>query len=235
MGNVVIKADKLCKQYNMGDVKVNALRDVNLAVNDGEFMVVLGHSGSGKSTLLNILGGMDSADSGKVEYHGKRLDVMTPRELATYRRDTVGFVFQFFNLIPSLTARENVAVVGDIVGRTLDVDGALEMVGLSGRGEHFPSQMSGGEQQRVSIARAIVKSPDLLFCDEPTGALDTVTGVGVIRLLLDYNKQSGKPVVIITHNSSIARVANRVVYMKDGAIEKIETNKTPASIEEVEW
>lgn len=235
MQNAVVVAKKLCKQYIMGDVKVNALRDVDLSVAEGEFIVVLGHSGSGKSTLLNILGGMDTADSGSLIYRDRQISSMNPKELAVYRRDTIGFVFQFFNLIPSLTARENVAVVGDITGKPVEVEKALELVGLAERAKHFPSQLSGGEQQRISIARAIVKNPDLLLCDEPTGALDTSTGVGVIRLLLDYNKQSGKPVVIITHNSSIAQVANRVVHMKDGSIERIEINEHPASVEEVEW
>lgn len=235
MKTPVIVAKNLCRHYQMGDVKVNALQDVSLAIYPEEFIVVLGHSGSGKSTLLNILGGMDTPDSGQVLYEGEPLEAMNPNELAAYRRDTVGFVFQFFNLIPSLTAEENVAVVGDITGRTLDVARVMEQVGLTQRGGHFPAQLSGGEQQRISIARAIVKNPELLLCDEPTGALDTATGVGVIRLLLDYNKRSGKPVVIITHNSTIAQVADRVIYMKDGRIDREEVNPQPASIEEVQW
>ena len=231
----VVAAQGLCRFYQMGDVKVNALRDVDLELYPGEFVVVLGHSGSGKSTLLNILGGMDTADSGQVLYRGQPLDGMNSKQLAAYRRDTVGFVFQFFNLIPSLTAAENIAVVGDITGKSLDIAQALEQVGLAERAGHFPSQLSGGEQQRISIARAIVKNPELLLCDEPTGALDTTTGVGVIRLLLDYNKRSGKPVVIITHNSTIAQVADRVVHMKDGRIDYIQANSHPAPIEEVQW
>lgn len=235
MSNIVIQGTALCKQYDMGDVKVNALYNVDITVHESEFIVVLGHSGSGKSTLLNVLGGMDTADSGQITYRKQTLSGMSQKELAAYRRDTVGFVFQFFNLIPSLTAWENIAVVGDIVGKAVDVDSALALVGLSHRGSHFPFQLSGGEQQRISIARAIVKSPELLLCDEPTGALDTSTGVGVIRLLLDYNKTAKKPVVIITHNSSIAQVADRVVYMRDGAIERVETNAHPASVEDVQW
>lgn len=235
MANLVIEGKRLCKQYSMGDVKVTALSNADISVMEGEFMVVLGHSGSGKSTLLNILGGMDSADSGSVLYRGRELSGMSQNELAAYRRDTIGFVFQFFNLIPSLTAKENIAVVGDIIGKPVDVEKALALVGLAKRGDHFPSQLSGGEQQRISIARAIAKKPDLLLCDEPTGALDTSTGVGVVQLLLNYNKIYKKPVIIITHNSSIAQVADRVVHMRDGAIESIVVNENPSSVEEIKW
>ncbi len=212
----IIRAEGLSKSYQMGEVTVEALKEASFELYDGEFVVMLGHSGSGKSTLLNILGGMDSPSGGSFWYKGTPVDTMTNRQLVDYRRKTVGFVFQFFNLIPSLTARENVQLAADIAPNPLDIDEILELVGLKERAGHFPSQMSGGEQQRVAIARAVVKNPDLLLCDEPTGALDLSTGLAVLELLQDYNKRYHKTVMIITHNTAIGQIAHRVFTMRDG-------------------
>ncbi|SFM50701.1 ABC transporter ATP-binding protein [Marinobacter zhejiangensis] len=215
---VVFRTRGLTKTYRQGDVEVHALRGVDLELYDEEMVVLLGASGSGKSTLLNILGGLDVASSGEVEYRGLTLSRASDRELTRYRRDFVGFVFQFYNLIPSLTARENVAAVTEIAQAPMAPEEALALVGLSERMDHFPAQLSGGEQQRVAIARAIAKRPQVLLCDEPTGALDSATGILVLEALEKANRETGTTTVIITHNAAIAAMADRVITLSDGMI-----------------
>ncbi len=212
-----------------------ALPDVDLDIQRGEFIVLLGPSGSGKSTLLNILGGLDVASSGTVTFGDQDLSAATEAELTAYRRRHVGFVFQFYNLIPSLTVRENVALVTDIVENPMPVDDAIDRVGLTPRRDHFPSQLSGGEQQRVAIARAIVKRPEVLLCDEPTGALDYQTGKLVLEVIARINLEMGTTAVIITHNAAIAGMADRVVYLGDGRIQRIQTNAHKLSPSELAW
>ncbi len=229
----VLRARSLCKTYGDGETAVHALRDVDLDVRAGEFVVLLGASGSGKSTLLNILGGLDRPTSGDVQFFDHRLTDASDDELTRYRREHVGFVFQFYNLIPSLTVRENVALVTDISENPMPVDEALELVALSPRRDHFPSQLSGGEQQRVAIARAIVKRPQLLLCDEPTGALDYATGKLVLEVIARINQELGTTAVVITHNAAIAGMADRVIRLSDGhiaSIEKPERRLTPAEL-----
>ena len=235
MGEVILKAERLSVCYEGEGVSVQALSDVSFEIYEGEFIVVLGPSGSGKSTLLNVLGGMDKPGSGKLWYKSHEITSYNKNELSDYRRDVVGFVFQFFNLIPSLTARENVELAASIVKEAMDSGEVLDLVGLSGREKHFPAQMSGGEQQRVSIARAGVKKPDLLLCDEPTGALDSVNSIAVVKLLVDVGRKLGCPVVTITHNAEMARIADRVFHMKDGRLERIVVNEKPCAVEELEW
>ncbi|WP_336368611.1 ABC transporter ATP-binding protein [Marinobacter sp. C2H3] len=208
----------MTKIYPQGDVLVHALRGVDLALFPGELVVMLGASGSGKSTLLNILGGLDTATSGQVRYQGTDLTGASDRALTRYRRDYVGFVFQFYNLIPSLTARENVMAVTEIAREPMAPEAALDLVGLAARMDHFPAQLSGGEQQRVAIARAISKRPNVLLCDEPTGALDSATGILVLEALARANRETGTTTVIITHNASIAQMADRVITLSDGLI-----------------
>jgi putative ABC transport system ATP-binding protein len=220
---VVFQIHHLSKVYGQGEVAVTALRDVSLDIRRGEFMVLLGASGSGKSTLLNILGGLDTPTTGEVLCR-PRPDRADEAGLTRYRREHVGFVFQFYNLIPSLTVRENVALVTDIVAAPMDVDEAIDRVGLSPRRDHFPAQLSGGEQQRVAIARAIVKRPDVLLCDEPTGALDYQTGKLVLEVIARINAELGTTAVVITHNAAIAGMADRVVYLGDGRIQKVVEN-----------
>jgi putative ABC transport system ATP-binding protein len=219
----------------MGEVQVEALRGVDLDLYAGELVVLLGPSGSGKSTLLNILGGLDSATSGSVIYQGRNLANASDRELTAYRRNYVGFVFQFYNLIPSLTARENVAVVTEIAQDPMAPGEALQLVGLGDRMDHFPSQLSGGEQQRVAIARAIAKRPAVLLCDEPTGALDSSTGILVLEALVDVNRQLGATTVIITHNVDIATIASRVVHLRNGRISHVATNTVVAKPKDLRW
>jgi putative ABC transport system ATP-binding protein len=225
----------ITKVYRMGEVEVHALRGVSLKIWDGEFVVILGPSGSGKSTLLNVLGGLDAPTGGVVRYREHDLARADDRALTTYRREHVGFVFQFYNLVPSLTARENVALAGEIAPNPVPAEEALERVGLSGRMDHFPSQLSGGEQQRVAIARAIAKRPDVLLCDEPTGALDAATGRSVLEVLDRVNRDLGTTVAIITHNASIGGMADRVVRMADGRIALETRNERRASPEEISW
>jgi putative ABC transport system ATP-binding protein len=220
---VVFHARGLTKIYEMGEVKVPALRGIDLDLYAGELVVLLGPSGSGKSTLLNILGGLDTATTGFVSYRDKELTRATERELTEYRRHHVGFVFQFYNLIPSLTARENVAIVTEIAEQPMTPEAALALVGLSDRLDHFPAQLSGGEQQRVAIARAIAKNPAVLLCDEPTGALDSATGVLVLEALDRVNREMGTTTALITHNAVIADMADRVIRLSDGLI--IETSR----------
>jgi putative ABC transport system ATP-binding protein len=232
---VVFRARSLRKVYRMGEVEVVALRNVDLDLYAGEFVVLLGPSGSGKSTLLNILGGLDTATSGEVLYSGTDLTRANDRELTAFRRDHVGFVFQFYNLIPSLTARENVAAVTEIATRPMKPEEALEIVGMGKRLDHFPAQLSGGEQQRVAIARAIAKNPAVLLCDEPTGALDSVTGIVVLEALERANRELGTTTVVITHNMVIAEMADRVIRMADGQIAGSERNATRKEPAELHW
>ncbi|MGE5299872.1 MAG: ABC transporter ATP-binding protein [Acidobacteriota bacterium] len=219
----------------MGEVEVHALRGIDLELSAGELVVMLGPSGSGKSTLLNILGGLDTASEGVVTYRGKDLTTANERELTEYRRYHVGFIFQFYNLIPSLTARENVAVVTDIAKKPMRPEDALGLVGLGERLDHFPAQMSGGEQQRVAIARAVSKNPDVLLCDEPTGALDSSTGIKVLEALERANRELGTTTVIITHNADIAGMADRVIHLSDGRISDITTNAVKKRPGELHW
>lgn len=219
----------------MGDLQVHALRGVNLELFDGEFVVLLGPSGSGKSTLLNILGGLDNPSGGKVFYKDHDLVAAKESELTEYRRDHVGFVFQFYNLIPSLTAAENVRLVTDLAKNPMSPEEALEIVGLTDRANHFPSQMSGGEQQRVAIARAISKRPEILLCDEPTGALDLETGLLVLDAIINVNKKLHTLVVVITHNAAIAGLADRVIYLANGEISKIEKNTDKKTLKDMKW
>ena len=234
-GKPVIRADHLSVRYEGEGVAVDALKDVTFEVEQGEFIVVLGPSGSGKSTLLNIVGGMDKPTGGEIWYKDRELTRYTVDQLSDYRKDVVGFVFQFFNLIPSLNAVENVELAASIVKEHMDPKAVLAMVGLDGRERHFPAQLSGGEQQRVSIARAIVKKPDLLLCDEPTGALDSKNSVAIVKLLLEVGRSLNCPVMTITHNAEMARVADRVFHMKDGRLERITVNEHPCQAEELDW
>ena len=219
----------------MGEIAVHALRGVDLDIYRGEFVVLLGPSGSGKSTLLNILGGLDRPTSGVAQWGGHDLSQSSDAELTRYRREHVGFVFQFYNLIPSLTARENVALVTDIVPRAMTPEQALDLVGLGARLDHFPSQLSGGEQQRIAIARAIAKRPDVLLCDEPTGALDYETGKVVLDAIARINHELGTTAVIITHNAPIARIADRVMRLVDGRIATVERNPSKLTAAEIAW
>lgn len=225
----------LSKVYTMGEVEVFALRSVDLDVYDREFIVILGPSGSGKSTLLNILGGLDVPTSGQVFFHERNLTHASDAELTRFRRDCVGFIFQFYNLIPSLTAQENVALVTEIVRYPMRPEVALDLVGLGDRLDHFPSQLSGGEQQRVAIARAIAKRPEVLLCDEPTGALDYKTGKLVLEALERVNQELGTTTIVITHNAGIAAMADRVVTMRSGEIIRLQRNENKVSPAELEW
>jgi putative ABC transport system ATP-binding protein len=235
MNQKVFAAQSITKVYTSGDVKVHALRGLDLEIWSGEVVVLLGPSGSGKSTLLNIMGGLDHATSGRLLFKGLELTGLDDRGLTEYRRRHVGFVFQFYNLVPSLTARENVALVTEIAEQPMRPEEALALVGLESRMGHFPAQLSGGEQQRVAIARAIAKRPEVLLCDEPTGALDSETGIRVIAALLDANSQLGTTTLIITHNASIQDVANRVMFFADGQISRVRANETRRAAAELSW
>jgi putative ABC transport system ATP-binding protein len=231
----VFEAQGITKVYRMGEVEVHALRGVDLSLREGELLVLLGPSGSGKSTLLNILGGLDTATAGSVRYRGDDLTKADERQLTAYRRHHVGFVFQFYNLIPSLTAQENVALVTEIADDPMTPEEALRMVDLGDRMDHFPSQLSGGQQQRVAIARAIAKRPDVLLCDEPTGALDITTGIVVLEAIERVCRDLGTSVVVITHNAAIADMADRVVSMHDGRISNERRNERRVSPGELSW
>jgi len=231
----VFAARALTKIYEMGEVQVHALRGVDLDLYSGEFVVLLGPSGSGKSTLLNILGGLDTPTTGTVRYGDHDLSVYDDAALTRYRREHVGFVFQFYNLIPSLTARENVALVTEIAENPMTPEEALTLVRLEQRLDHFPTQMSGGEQQRVAIARAVAKRPQVLLCDEPTGALDAQTGVLVLDVIARVNRELGTTTAVITHNAVIAAMADRVVYISDGQISRVESNADKKSAAELRW
>lgn len=225
----------LTRVFGVGDAAVQALRGVDLDIPAGELVVLLGPSGSGKSTLLNIIGGLDRASAGQVYFQGQDLSRFSDAELTRYRRDHVGFVFQFYNLMPSLTARENVELVTEIARDPMDPDHALSLVGLNARSHHFPSQLSGGEQQRVAIARAVAKQPTVLFCDEPTGALDSATGRAVLKVLKDVNEDLGATVLIVTHAAATAAMADRVIHFRDGTIREVVLNTVKRAPEQIQW
>lgn len=233
--SIVLRASNVTKTYQMGEVDVHALRGVSIELHAGELLVMLGASGSGKSTLLNIIGGLDTPTSGSVFYRDLDLSTAKDSQLTQYRRQHVGFVFQFYNLIPSLTAEENVALVTEIADNPMHPMEALEMVDLADRADHFPSQLSGGQQQRVAIARAIAKRPDVLLCDEPTGALDFTTGVRVLEVIQRINREFGTTTAVITHNASVGDMANRVVTLSDGSVSKVITNADPSDPSELSW
>ena len=232
---LAFRAVGLTKTYQMGETLVHALRGADLDVCKGEIVVLLGPSGSGKSTLLNILGGLDRATSGRLLFGETDLTAASDRELTEFRRRRVGFIFQFYNLIPSLTARENVTLVTDLVAKPMPADEALDLVGLKDRADHFPAQLSGGEQQRVAVARAVAKRPEVLLCDEPTGALDSATGVRVLQALADVNQRIGTTTALITHNVAIAAMGDRVIHFADGRVSKIEVNATRANPADLRW
>ena len=231
----VFAARQITKVYHMGEVDVHALRGVDLDLYQGEFIVLLGPSGSGKSTLLNILGGLDSPSSGVVYYHDQQLTDFDEAALTGYRREHVGFVFQFYNLIPSLTARENVSLITEIARHPMEPNEALRLVDLADRADHFPAQLSGGEQQRVAIARAVAKRPDVLLCDEPTGALDVHTGILVLDAIQRIYRELGTTTVVITHNAVIAEMADRVIHLSDGKISSVEKNEHQRNAAELTW
>jgi putative ABC transport system ATP-binding protein len=233
--NVLMKIDKVTKTYIMGEVTVEALKETSLDIFEGELLVILGPSGSGKSTLLNIMGGMDLPSSGEVYFGKENLSKASEARLTHYRRSAVGFVFQFYNLIPDLTARENVELAANLVDNPLPAAEVLQEVGMESRMDHFPAQLSGGEQQRVSIARAVGKNPRLLLCDEPTGSLDSQTGRLILAMLLHVSKEHGSTVVIVTHNAAIGAMAQRVLRMSSGRIVEIIENETPLPPERIEW
>ncbi len=235
MGEVVLKAENISKDYQMGEVTVKALKDASFEVQKGEFVVILGPSGSGKSTLLNIIGGMDTPTEGKVYFNDELITDMSDKELTYYRRDRIGFVFQFYNLMSTLTAKENVELAAELCENAIDTDEVMDAVGLGGRVDHFPSQMSGGEQQRVAIARAVAKNPQILLCDEPTGALDFETGIQILKVLKDVNLKYRNTVILITHNSSISQMADKVIKMRSGKITEVSVNLNPIPAERIEW
>lgn len=225
----------ISKVFRVGEIEVQALRDVSFEVEEGEFIVILGPSGSGKSTLLNIIGGIETVSEGTVLYRGKTLEFARKTEMSRYRKEHIGFVFQFYNLLPNLSALENIEIMAELSEDPLDPGDLLRRVGLSDRADHFPSKLSGGQQQRVAIARALCKNPDLLLCDEPTGALDIRTGAQILQLLWDFNREYKKTVLIITHNEKIAETADRVFYVRDGRIDHVSVNQRRSAPEEVEW
>ncbi len=235
MNNHFIVVKDAVKTYKVGETQINAVNKLSFEINEGEFVIILGPSGAGKTTVLNLLGGMDTLTSGGISVGGKNISGFDARRLTMYRRSDVGFVFQFYNLMPNLTALENVELATEICKNALKPSLALRKVGLATRMANFPSQLSGGEQQRVSIARAIAKNPKLLLCDEPTGALDYRTGKMVLRLLYDICRSEKKTVIVVTHNSGLKSMADRVIYVKNGEVERVELNRFPASIEEIEW
>ena len=235
MDNAYIKFQNVIKSYGTGSAKIDALAGVDFTVDKGEFCILLGTSGAGKTTLLNMLGGMDTVTGGKIEFDGREISALNKRELVEYRRHDVGFVFQFYNLIPNLTALENVEIAAQLCKDPISAAEALAMVGLAERAGNFPAQLSGGEQQRVAIARALAKNPRLLLCDEPTGALDYVTGKAVLKLLYDLSRERGTTVIIITHNQAIAPMADRIIRIKSGKILSNERNTAVTPIDEIEW
>ena len=224
-----------CKRYRMGESTIVANNNINFEIEKGEFVIILGPSGAGKSTVLNILGGMDSCDEGQIIIEGVDISKYNSKQLTKYRRNDVGFVFQFYNLVQNLTARENVELASQIVTNALDIDETLKLVGLEHRKNNFPAQLSGGEQQRVAIARAIAKNPKLLLCDEPTGALDYTTGKQILKTLQDTCRNTGTTVIVITHNSALAPMADRVIRINDAKVRSIEVNSNPSSVETIEW
>ena len=233
MGDIIF--DHVNKDYRMGEVTIHAAKQVSFHVKKGEICIILGPSGAGKTTVLNLLGGMEIATSGKILFGGKDISAMNDLELTDYRRYKIGFVFQFYNLIPNLTAAENVELAKQVCKSSLEPEEALRIVGLKDRIHNFPAQLSGGEQQRVAIARAICKNPDLLLCDEPTGALDTETGKTILKVLSDISRNMGKTVIIITHNSLVAPIADRLIEMKNGMVVKESVQDSPADLEGIKW
>lgn len=231
----MLEFKNVSKYYNVGEQKVKALDDVSFQINKGEFTVILGPSGSGKSTLLNILGGMDRASKGSVLFDDRQITTLSDHQLSVYRRDVVGFVFQFYNLVPSLTAIENIGIAAQLTHNEKQAEEFLKKVGLEERRNNFPNQMSGGEMQRVSIARALAKNPQLLLCDEPTGALDSTTGVKILEILREASNDMNTAVVMVTHNAEFAKIAHKVIKLRDGKIFSIEQNNNPASVKEVEY
>ena len=230
-----VKLKDITKVYHMGEVEIRAADNINFSIKKGEFVVIVGPSGAGKTTVLNILGGMDTATGGTLTVDGKDITAYDSRQLTGYRRDDIGFVFQFYNLIPNLTALENVELALQICKDPLDAKKVLEDVGLGDRLDNFPAQLSGGEQQRVSIARALAKNPKLLLCDEPTGALDYNTGKAIVKLLQNMCRERGMTVIVITHNQALAPMADRLIHIKNGQVSHMETNENPMSIDEIEW
>ena len=230
-----VKLKDITKVYHMGEVEIRAADNINFSIKKGEFVVIVGPSGAGKTTVLNILGGMDTATGGTLTVDGKDITAHDSRQLTGYRRDDIGFVFQFYNLIPNLTALENVELALQICKDPLDAKKVLEDVGLGDRLDNFPAQLSGGEQQRVSIARALAKNPKLLLCDEPTGALDYNTGKAILKLLQNMCRERGMTVIVITHNQALAPMADRLIHIKNGQVSHMETNENPMSIDEIEW
>ncbi len=233
--NAYVKLDKVSKIYKMGEVEIRAVDNISFEISKGEFVVVVGPSGAGKTTVLNILGGMDTATKGNVLVDGNNIAKYNSRQLTAYRRDDIGFVFQFYNLVPNLTALENVELAMQICKNPLDAAEVLREVGLSDRMGNFPAQLSGGEQQRVSIARALAKNPKLLLCDEPTGALDYQTGKAILKLLQDMCREKGMTVIVITHNSALTPMADRVIHIRNGTVSSMELNENPTPVEEIEW
>jgi putative ABC transport system ATP-binding protein len=233
--HVIVSVEAVSKVYRMGEVDVRALREASIDIYDGELLIIVGPSGSGKSTLLNMIGGMDKPTSGTIRFLDQDMSRASERELTLYRRRQVGFIFQFYNLVPTLTAIENVQVATEVVAEPMDPTDALELVGLADRANHFPSQLSGGEQQRVAVARALASNPRLLLCDEPTGALDLETSREVLALLVELNERLGKTVVLITHNGAIAGIGHRVAIIRDGALTSVRVNERPTPVEQVRW
>lgn len=233
--NDFVKLEEITKVYKMGEVEIRAVDGINFAINKGEFVIIVGPSGAGKTTVLNILGGMDMATDGRITVDGEDITGFNSRQLTGYRRNDIGFVFQFYNLVPNLTALENVELALQICKNPLDAREVLEEVGLGDRLDNFPAQLSGGEQQRVSIARALAKNPKLLLCDEPTGALDYNTGKSILKLLQDMCRERGMTVIVITHNSALAPMADRLIRIKNGKVSSMEVNENPRSIDEIEW
>lgn len=230
-----VKLENITKIYHMGEVEIRAVDGIDFSIQKGEFVVIVGPSGAGKTTVLNILGGMDTASGGRITVDGQDITKYSERQLTGYRRDDIGFVFQFYNLIPNLTALENVEMALQICRNPLDARAVLKEVGLEERMDNFPAQLSGGEQQRVSIARALAKNPKLLLCDEPTGALDYNTGKAILKLLQEMCREKGMTVIVITHNSALAPVADRLIKIKNGKVSSMKVNENPISIDEIEW
>ena len=230
-----VKLENITKIYHMGEVEIRAVDGIDFSIQKGEFVVIVGTSGAGKTTVLNILGGMDTASGGRITVDGQDITKYSERQLTGYRRDDIGFVFQFYNLIPNLTALENVEMALQICRNPLDARAVLKEVGLEERMDNFPAQLSGGEQQRVSIARALAKNPKLLLCDEPTGALDYNTGKAILKLLQEMCREKGMTVIVITHNSALAPMADRLIKIKNGKVSSMKVNENPISIDEIEW
>ena len=235
MSGHFVEFDGVCKYYQMGETRIAAADHISFTIEKGEFCVILGPSGAGKTTVLNMLGGMDTCDEGRIYLDGQEISAYSSKQLTTYRRYDVGFVFQFYNLVQNLTALENVELASEICKDPLPADETLRLVGLEHRMDNFPAQLSGGEQQRVSIARALAKNPKILLCDEPTGALDYNTGKQILALLQAQSRQNGMTVVIITHNSALTAMADRVIHIKNGTVQSMERNKRPTPVEEIEW